>query len=88
MKDFDYTKITQISANIFFFIMIAFAGMTIMTDSAPNEAIKLGMRAQIDQVCIEGEWEECYGFGDSSIVEIQIRGREGGEKTLYIRKVK
>jgi len=81
--------VSQILTNVFFVLMMLLIIGGMVVDSRGSFGLQKTQRAQINGVCVEGEWDECINFDERTVVEIIESGdtEHGGEIILHIRKV-
>lgn len=79
----------QIITNLLLLSMFGLVIAGMLMDSSGEFGLKKNQRAQVNQICIEGEWDECIGFGERALIEITEEGDPDGKGqiTLRIRKV-
>lgn len=89
MKRINSVTTGQIIANVLIGTMIFLTVMSMMMDSNGEFGLEANQRAQVNGVCIEGDWDECHDFGERALVEItEEKDPSGsGEVILRIRKV-
>ncbi|MCK5343365.1 MAG: hypothetical protein KAR20_08165 [Candidatus Heimdallarchaeota archaeon] len=89
MKKFDSISKGQIFANILLGIMILLTMLSMTMDSNGEFGLQKNQRAQVNAICIEGDWDECHDFGERALIEItEEKDPSGnGEVILRIRKV-